>query len=80
MCPPRCASRSFCFKSACASRSCASDCATIARREASIAFNSLCSRTARTSPFLTFDPSSTYIRSTRPGTFAPIIAWCLDLR
>ena len=49
-------------------------------REASMAFSSLCSRTASTSPFLTFEPSSTNIRSTRPGILAPIIAWWRDLR
>ena len=42
-------------------------CRSWASREASSAFRSLCSMTARVSPFLTFMPSSTYIRSTRPG-------------
>ena len=76
----RFASRSFSLRSTFASRSSARIRWSDALRDASIAFSSLCSRTARTSPFLTFDPSSTYIRSTRPGTLAPIIAWCLDLR
>lgn len=52
---------------------------TVALRDSRVARVSLCSRTARTCPFLTFIPSSTSIFSTRPGTLAPIIAWCRDL-
>ena len=71
---PGSASRSFCFEVGLAPRAARPRSASsIALREASRAFRSLCSRTARRSPFLTCDPSSTSICSTRPGTLAPII-------